>query len=553
MIKQLTLNFKKLTANVDWKLLLFLLLFLNIKLPIKIAALVLIYLLQFDLKFKLSFKNSRLPLFYLLIIPIAFTGLIVNQNYQAHHYMPIFFTGIAFWVLALLAMHQVKLMVERADTQTVHKTIIAFFIINAIFSLANLVFIIFRIHDINPYTFRGDYQKYFINTGDFIKGVTFDIAPTGAILNSFGVIYFLFKRNTVMSMLCMCMLMLTYNNCITIMLIIILLALFAFKSSRDQKSIIVVCIMLFGIFMIKVSPQNKVYLTQVIYRSLHIKHQDYVTPTPTNLAITQKPDNLLTFDERRQKFALHYLDSVNAAIRNKYGYRRYIPLLPLKFMKDGGIIIPLPDTNAGQLNVSNIPEPDRVKLLRFINDHKQNLPVSGSSNYRSNLPGKIAGAVQTIDYIKQHPQGIIAGFGVGCFSSKIAFRATGLGLNGGYPKDLTYIHPAFLSNHLDLYMHYFSKEEGFHSISNNPASVYDQLLAEYGLLGLLAFFICYLGYFLKRYKQLTYGLLLLFFLAMVLITDYWFEQLSIMIVFELLLFLNIKESEKLVNMTSHAS
>lgn len=553
MTKQLTLNLKKLTANVDWKLLLFLLLFLNIKLPVKIAALVIIYVLQFNLKFKLSFKNSRLPLFYLLIIPIAFIGLLVNRNYQAHHYMPVFSTGIAFWLMALLAMHQVKLIIEKANTEIIHKTIVVFFIINAVFSLANLVFIIFNIHDINPYTFRGDYQKYFINTGDFIKGVTFDIAPTGAILNSFGVIYFLFKRNPVMTMLCMCILMLTYNNCITIMLISILLALFAFKSSRDQKSMIIVCIMLFGIFMIKVSPQNKVYLTQIVYRALHIKHQDYVAPTPAGFSVTQKPDSLLSFDERRQKFALHYLDSVNAAIRNKYGYRRYIPLLPLKFMKDGGIIIPPPDTNAPQYNVSNIPEPDRVKLRRFISNHRQNLPVSGSSNYHSNLPGKMAGALQTINYIGQHPQGIVTGFGVGSFSSKIAFRATGLGLNGGYPNNLIYIHPAFLSNHLDLYMHYFSKEEGFHSISNNPASVYDQLLAEYGLLGLLAFFTCYLGYFLKRYKQLTYGLPLLFFLAMVLITDYWFEQLSIMIVFELLLFLNIKESEKLVNTTPHAS
>ena len=216
-------------------------------------------------------------------------------------------------------------------------------------------------------------------------------------------------------------------------------------------------------------------------------------------------------------------------------------------------MLPQHDTDATQFKVSHTPQPDRVKLLRFINDNKRRLPISGSNNYQSTLPAKISGAIQTVSYLRQHPQGIIAGFGIGNFSSKIAFRATVLGLNGGYPNDLTYIHPAFLSNHLDLYMHYFSKEEGFHSISNNPASVYDQLLAEYGLLGLLVFFIYYLGYFLKRYKQLTYGLPLLFFLAMVLITDYWFEQLSIMIVFELLLFLNIKESEKLVNTTLHVS
>lgn len=354
-----------------------------------------------------------------------------------------------------------------------------------------------------------------------------------------------------MTMLCMCTLMLTYNNCITIMLLFVLLILFIFKSSRDQKSMIVVSIMLFGVFMIKVSPQNKVYLTQVIYRDLHIKHRDQVAHTP-NQSITQKPDSQLTFDEKRQQFAWRYIDSVNAAIRNKYGYRQYIPLVPLKFIKDGRIVIPQQDTNARQFNVSAIPEPDRIKLLLFISDNKQRLPISGSNNYQSTLPGKINGAIQTISYLRQHPHSIIAGFGIGNFSSKIAFRATGLGLNGGYPKNLAYISPAFLTNHLDLYLNYFSKDEGFHSISNNPASVYDQLLTEYGLLGLLTFLICYLGYFLKRYKKLTYGLPLLFFLTMVLVTDYWFEQLSIMIMFELMIFLNIKEREQLVNPISHA-
>jgi hypothetical protein len=135
--------------------------------------------------------------------------------------------------------------------------------------------------------------------------------------------------------------------------------------------------------------------------------------------------------------------------------------------------------------------------------------------------------------------------GVGNFSSKIAFRATGLGLRGGYPRNRAYIHPAFLSNHLDVYINFFSKDAGHHSVSNNPFSVYDQLLSEYGLLGLLALLVLYLGFFARQYRQLSYGLPLLFFVAGVFFIDYWFEQLSVMVMFELLLFLNIKEDESL--------
>ena len=99
----------------------------------------------------------------------------------------------------------------------------------------------------------------------------------------------------------------------------------------------------------------------------------------------------------------------------------------------------------------------------------------------------------------------------------------------------------FLSNHLDLYLYYFSKADGLHSIINNPSSVYDQLLGEYGLSGLLSFFIFYIGFFLRKIRRLTYGIPLILFLLAIFFIDYWFEQLSIVVFFELLLFLNIKE------------
>jgi len=82
-----------------------------------------------------------------------------------------------------------------------------------------------------------------------------------------------------------------------------------------------------------------------------------------------------------------------------------------------------------------------------------------------------------------------------------------------------------------------------HSLTNSPFSVYDQLLAEYGLLGLIALFVCYLWFFAKDYKYLTYGAPLLLLVSALFFIDYWFEQLSVMVMFELLLFLNINEEK----------
>ena len=73
--------------------------------------------------------------------------------------------------------------------------------------------------------------------------------------------------------------------------------------------------------------------------------------------------------------------------------------------------------------------------------------------------------------------------GIGNFSSKLAFKATGLNIAGGFPQKFTYMNSAFISNHLDLYLYYFTKEDGLHSITNNPNSVYDQLISGVWIIG----------------------------------------------------------------------
>jgi hypothetical protein len=104
------------------------------------------------------------------------------------------------------------------------------------------------------------------------------------------------------------------------------------------------------------------------------------------------------------------------------------------------------------------------------------------------------------------------------------------------------IEPAFSDHHLALYLAYFTRQERLHSVVHTPNSVYDQLAGEYGLAGLAALIFLYLGFYLKRARRLSYGLPMLVLLCGLFATDYWFEQLSIVIMFELLLFLNLKES-----------
>lgn len=541
MVVSNAFNLKKLKNLVDWKLLLFLVLFLNVKLAVKIPAIILIYLLQFNFKFGFSLKNSRLPLFYLLAIAIAVVDWIIGRNYS-YNYNIVLLTGIGFWLLCILAMHQVKLSVESNETETINRTIIFFFILNAAISIFNLAAIIYETGYINPYTYQGQYQKYFIGTGDYIKGLTFDTSTTNAVLNAFGVIYFLAKKNTAMLFVCMAVMLFTASNFTNLILISVLILLFIFRSSRDQKSLIVICLMFLVVFMVKISPQNYIYVHETVKNTLHPNAKHHPVPQKLNLPITLMPDSLLNADEKKQKKAQHYLDSTYVATHPIWAAGVSQPSQTKITTEGGRVLIPKPDINSRPYQHIIDTSLYQKRLLAFIDTHKTNLPISVQNDYKPTLPGKAIGWLQTINFFLQHPAKIIMGDGMGNFSSKLAFRASGLGFAGGYPQKYSYLSPDFLSNHLDVYLNFFSKKADFHSLTNNPDSVYDQLLAEYGILGLAAFLIYYLGFFLKHYKKLTYGLPILMLILAVFFIEYWFEQLSILVFFELMLLLNIKES-----------
>jgi hypothetical protein len=558
-------DLKKLKNLADWKLLLFLVLFLNVKLAVKIPAIALIYLLQFDFKFGFSLKNSRLPLFYLLAIAIAVLNWVISMNYLNFNYNLVLLTGVGFWVLCILAMHQVKLFVENNDTETIHRTIVAFFILNAVLSFCNLAAIIIETGSINPYTYQGQYQKYFIGTGDYIRGITFDTSTTNAVLNALGVIYFLTKKNAVMLLVCMAVMLFTGSNFTNILLLTCFTVLFIFKSSRDQKSLIALCMMFLVVFMVKISPQNYLYVHETVKNTLRIKtaHPVPLKRPRLYLPITLMPDSLLTADEKKEKIAKQYIDSmyvVNHKVRHSEAVVSAAPISrnkiatsanattlsppspPILKTEGGRPLVSTPDINTKPYQHIVDTSDYQKSLLAFIGTHKTSLPLSAQNNYKTPLPGKVISWLQTLNFFVSHPFKVIMGDGIGNFSSKLAFRASGLGFAGGYPQKYIYLDPDFLSNHLDVYLNFFSKKTDYHSLSNNPDSVYDQLFAEYGLLGLIAFVIWYLGYFLKHYKKLTYGLPILLMVLALFFIEYWFEQLSILVFFELLLLLNIKET-----------
>jgi hypothetical protein len=162
-------------------------------------------------------------------------------------------------------------------------------------------------------------------------------------------------------------------------------------------------------------------------------------------------------------------------------------------------------------------------------------------------PGKFISFIQTYFYLTSSLKHFLFGAGIGNFSSKLAFRASGVRALGSYPKKFRYASTEFKFNHLLTYLYYYHAAASRHSVMNYPFSVYNQLAGEYGFTGTLLFIIFYLGYFASKYQRLSYGRYLIIILLGFFLMEYWFESLSLIVMFELFMLLNIKEGRKINN------
>ncbi len=527
---------KKTAYQIEWKLLIFLILFMDVKLAVKAVALILTYILQPDFRFGFRMRDSRLPLFYLLIIGIALLNFILFPNVSGNYGL-VLISGILIWLTCILVIHQLRLFVDRTHIAILHNTLLVFFAINIAFSIFNMTAILLEIGFRNPFLYQGQYQKYFISTGDHIKGITADTSTTNAVINCFGVIYFLYRKKYLMVIACMITLLLTASNFSIFVLLFPLTGIFFMKSNRDQKSIISVCLILGIIFFGKISPQNKDYVVSSIDKFI-LKNNGQTTVSKKIIPLRVRPDSLLTAETRREKTAVLWLDSFERARQNRLAVRGLLR----GFKPYEKPEIPEEDINTAPFQA----RADTTLFQRQLLSYFQRKTPNRDLKFDEANPGKMAAFKQSVVFFKNHPDRILSGEGIGNFSSKLAFRATGLKMAGSFPGNLTYSNSDFLNNHFRLFVYFFEKPAESHSLMHNPASVYDQLITEYGLLGITVFAFYYIGFFIRQRNSLSYGIPVLFLLLAFFVADYWFEQLSIVVLFELIMFTDIKEHTQFV-------
>jgi hypothetical protein len=523
-----------------WPALLFLVLLINVKLVVKVAVIVIMAIVFFK-SFRIKpFRPYGPSLFYAGMPILAIIVAVLSGNIFANNYSVVLLTGTGFWLMALLAFGVVQVMVNRYTTAQLHQAIFIFFLLNLIVSLWIYAGIVWETGTLNPYRYQGQFQKYFIGTGDYIKGLSFDTATTNAVVCAMGVLYFLYRQRFLMVIASMVVFLMTGSNIMNLMLMGLLLLVFILQSNRVQKSMIVVCGLLLLVFWTRVSPQNSQYFIQALQR-LNKQEMPVATTPASVLPLQQQPDSLLSMEERKEKIAILYLDSMSRSLQ-----ARRDPDQPAvaHVAASGKPLIPTANIHAAPYQHRSDTNATELEMLRFVTRYKTALSLAPMPIAYTDKPGKWRAMEQTVDYLSAHPLYWIRGAGMGNFSSKLAFRASALHIAGGFPEQYQYIHPAFLSHHLDLYLHYFTRSEGLHSATNSPNSIYTQLLAEYGLVGLAGFLWLYLFFFARQYRLLSYGRPLLLLIIGIGMLDYWFEQLSVLPLAELLLLLNAKEGRE---------
>ena len=526
--------------KVNGPLLLFLVLFMNVKILVKLAVIFIFLILSLKRTVVKEFLQQHFAWFYISMILLCIVAPFLYLGEISEDFIVIVMAGIGGWLVCLGAAYFIFQSVQATGMTRLHNTIQAFFLLNAIVTFGQLLFIMWDAGTLNPYTYQGMNQKYFIGTGDLLRGISFDVSTTNATINAFAVLYFLDQRKMGLLLCCMAALLLTASNFTTIFLMIVLFFLFVFKSDRVQKSMIILCTCMLVIFLARVSPQNKHYL-KYVYQKLTHSRIDTIPPDIGKPSISTIPDSMLDIEGKRKKTAMLYLDSLRLVYREN---RNTIPVSSPTVQQTVAVetrpSIPKPNIHTAAYQRNRDTTQQQKKLIDFA---IHNIPAFDTSQeyiQQQPLPGKFRAYRQTFQYLANHPQFLFTGVGPGQFSSKLAFRATGMELSGRYPGRWIYVNPAFRDNHLGIYMDYFSKDMEGHSIVNSPDSVYVQLISEYGLAGLIAFLLLYVRYFTTAINKRSYALPVLLLMSAVLLAGYWFEQFSIFIVFELMMLMHLK-------------
>lgn len=509
--------------KIDWLLIIFLLLFTNQAIfSLKILGLVMICLARFNWRF--GFGEGRLPKFYLYIMVLAvFNFLFITREFTGE-YIAAFIIGNLFWIFSAISSHQMKLSMERSGVATVAATMKVFTAINFAFCIMQLVNVILITGRLNPYDPSIPFP-YGVSTGDFIFGSFMEVSYYNTMVSALLAIYFIFKRSVLFTVLNVISFVLVFGNFGTIIFVGIItgLLLTGFLAALIKNTTGAL-----ATWIKNISPPGKFYL-YLPGLFLFIGVMYYITsPTNYDYIVSKVKDKVF---------------SVKSSDENNYAT-----------MTDNQ----KPEAQAFETSGEYFKEKEKARMTRAakvkggsldndFTDKKVDAKIELTKLYFEKLQGKNLSMLETVSFARSSTANLLFGAGTTRFSSLTAQKMSGFDSSRLFMNILPqYKSEPFADNHyLLLLERNKTSDYALLSTANRPDSLYNQLLGEYGLIGIALFGLFYIGFFMKKIRNWSYGFWLIAILLPFAHLNYVFDTLCVIPFFEYLMFEDISRNDKM--------
>jgi len=522
---------EKIDDKIDYSLLFFITGVTYVKLYIKIAAILFFAAYIIYKKYKFS-KPVGLNKFYLIMPVIGTIGSLLHYSFSQKGYWFGWSFGVMYWLLAGVTSYLLYIGIINTNRQSLHKTIKAFFAVNFIASIAQLIYLMVLSRHIMPYWFWDSSEYFGSSTGDHIHGIFNSISVTNAMVSTLGCFYFLYRRDLFWSLLSMMVMLLCTSNLTLLIFIAISAILLILVRKRYVRVNVFLLLLITGLIYPFLSPQNIKYVDTV--------YEQETSKAPKKAVVTEKAQPL--FAEKDKNELEEGFSKLDVSLEGPIKYYR-LPLNDKKVYKHIDELKYMDLFGELENKEDNVAMLDTNTLKKTITNW-YGVPYEKTPLVTYNKPIKLYANIQTLFYISEDPFRNFFGAGIGNFSSKQALKMLGINVQGSYPLEYAYVSEDFVRYHLYTFFYVFSLPISEHSIINMINSVYNQVGGEYGIAGILAFLLLYLGFFWKHRKNMSrlgYTILpvtLIFFNF-----DYWFEMISLTVIFELLMFIDIYKND----------
>jgi hypothetical protein len=514
-------NLKAYIRTLDWPLLLFLIGATNVKLYIKIASVAAYTAYLLVKKYELPKKLPGINKFYFIMPLAGAAGALLHGAFGIHNYWMAYALGVVQWLTAGSILYLIYAALQRANKEEVRDVIKAFFMLNALVSVGALLGMMISSRHFMPYWYWEPTEYYLTSTGDHIKGLFGSQSLANAMVNAVGALYFLYYKELKWAILCTVIMVLCTSN-VTIMLFLVMLGImFIFINNKKSRA----TIFLLSIFIISgyifLTPTNIKYIGTVYEKNIKpiVERKKTSNVNGPNGSVSDTA-YIVDADGAIEKYTRHnyYRQDLNVAFHN---YTDEVS----KLKHDTSRVVAGP-------GVAELP-PEHVYnfMCRLYRLKPEESPLSSYKGIKKAYTIK-----QTAYYLKHGVGDFLFGAGMGNFSSKLALKTAGLGFQGNYPEKNTYVSDDFLRYHFYTIAYVLQRPVAEHSVLNMPNSIYNQIGGEYGFAGVVIFTIFYLGFFWKNRKQLKAGKYILPLMLAFFLFEYWFEMMSLTVIFELLIF-----------------